>query len=58
MSLTGKILRKSSSSGIGLVRDKEGKVFLVNFNTKHVKKKIPIGSTIVSYKSGLYRIYK
>ncbi len=56
-SLISRIISKSSSSGICLVREKKGTISPVIFSVHH-KKKTNVGSFIVSYKSFLNRIYK
>lgn len=58
MNLTGKLIKKSDSSGVGVIRRRNGEISSVSFNTKHTKQDIPIGAVIVSYKSGLKRIHK
>lgn len=57
MSLTGKLISKSSTSGIGIVRGKRGVLSSVIMSV-YRKKKSPIGSTIVSHKNTLNRVTK
>ena len=57
MSLTGKIISKSSTSGVNIVRGKNGIVSAVVLAV-HLKKRSPIGSSMISHKNTLNRVSK
>lgn len=57
MSLIGKIISKSSTSGIDIVRGKNG-VLSVVVLAKHLKKRFPIGGSVISHKATLNRVSK